>query len=391
MKMCEYEFRDGRKCQEEAFEKSQYCILHTDLPEDTESKEFKRINKMKDKKVKEKIENQDFNFEGAKLSEVNFSEMKIKGTLNFIDAVIITNARFAAATLQGHVAFTGAKIRGKACFDDAKIQGETVFVDAEIKEDVSFCRAKMFGASFLKAKIGGDVSFDNAEIKEGVLFNNVEIGGVARFGRAKIGEHAFFNGAKIGATVFFDMAEIGTASFSGATIEGEVAFYTTKIKGELCFRKAKFRIPRAQEEACRKAKRIYEELGSRLEADYYFYHEMEARKKQKHRFIRFLEWPIQYVFGYGTKWERVLITWFIVVFGLGVVFWFGKGVETANSVPVTSLLKNIYFSVVTATTLGYGDYRPVPGIFQGLASFEAIFGTFMWAAFIVIFARKYMR
>ena len=76
----------------------------------------------------------------------------------------------------------------------------------------------------------------------------------------------------------------------------------------------------------------------------------------------------------------------LVVFGSAFLFWNGNGVVGANS-----LWECIYFSIVTATTLGYGDYQPTSGIFQGLASFEAIFGTFMWAAFIAIFVRKYMR
>jgi len=51
----------------------------------------------------------------------------------------------------------------------------------------------------------------------------------------------------------------------------------------------------------------------------------------------------------------------------------------------------LYFSIVTATTLGYGDLRPRPGLFYFIASAEAILGSFMWALLIVVFARKYMR
>jgi hypothetical protein len=51
----------------------------------------------------------------------------------------------------------------------------------------------------------------------------------------------------------------------------------------------------------------------------------------------------------------------------------------------------IYFSAVTAATPGYGGYKPARGFYQGSANFEAIFGTFMWAAFIATLARKYMR
>jgi hypothetical protein len=60
-------------------------------------------------------------------------------------------------------------------------------------------------------------------------------------------------------------------------------------------------------------------------------------------------------------------------------------------VAADSFLEYFYFSVVTAATPGYGGYKPAPGFYQGLASIEAIFGTFMWAAFIATFARKYMR
>ncbi|MFB0563402.1 MAG: hypothetical protein ACETWM_19555 [Candidatus Lokiarchaeia archaeon] len=44
---------------------------------------------------------------------------------------------------------------------------------------------------------------------------------------------------------------------------------------------------------------------------------------------------------------------------------------------------------MSAATPGYGGYSPRPG-FEILAAFEAVFGTFIWAAFIATFARKYM-
>ena len=61
--MCKYEFKDTSKCKEEAFENSEYCILHMKgpavrSPEDRRSEEYKRINGLKNAKVKEKIRNQ---------------------------------------------------------------------------------------------------------------------------------------------------------------------------------------------------------------------------------------------------------------------------------------------------------------------------------------------
>ena len=76
--MCEYKFRRkiygetgywldsefgiGEPCKEETLPNSDYCILHIDLPEDVESDEFKKINELKEEKVKEKVDKGDFNF-----------------------------------------------------------------------------------------------------------------------------------------------------------------------------------------------------------------------------------------------------------------------------------------------------------------------------------------
>jgi hypothetical protein len=154
----------------------------------------------------------------------------------------------------------------------------------------------------------------------------------------------------------------------------------------MSFKETRFKELASQEEACRKAKIISEHMGDRVEADYYFYKEMVAKRRQKKFAVRVLELPVQHVFGYGTKWEWVLVIWLLTVSGFGFFYWIGNGVHQTNS-----LVENIYFSVATATTVGYGDYHPKLGFFQLVASFEAVFGTFMWAAFIVLFARRYMR
>ncbi len=417
--MCEYKFHNGERCKEKALPNSKYCVLHIDLPEDKEtfmthgdthehknnkifsyqSEEFKRINKLKKEKVEEKVNKRDFNFEGAKLLEVDFSGMKIEHSVNFEDAVIIRDARFNGAEIDGDVWFVGAEIRGSARFEGAEIRGN---------------------AQFEKAKIGEAAWFGGAEIRGAAWFGGAEIGEAAWFRRAKVGGDVWFVGAKIGEVAEFEEAEIGgNAHFEEAEI-GEAAWFNPiEIKRELIFKNTKFINPTAQEEACRKAKRICEDLGNRVEADYYFYREMEAKRKQKYKtfslkpFLKlmrklglekrirnhiiflekerriywgFLELPVQYIFGYGVYPWRVIATWLLTVFSLAFVYWLGNGVEAADS-----LVEYIYFSVVTAATPGYGGYRPNPGFYQGLASFEAIFGTFMWAAFIATFARKYMR
>ena len=82
--MCEYEFVNGEKCKEEALPKEKYCILHFNFPEEERSEEFKKIAKLKEAAVKEKVNKKDFNFEGARLVKVDFSGMEIEGDVNFM-------------------------------------------------------------------------------------------------------------------------------------------------------------------------------------------------------------------------------------------------------------------------------------------------------------------
>ena len=49
---------------------------------------------------------------------------------------------------------------------------------------------------------------------------------------------------------------------------------------------------------------------------------------------------------------------------------------------------SLYFSLITFTTLGYGDFRPLEGWGRILAGSEAFIGAFMMALFVYTFARR---
>jgi hypothetical protein len=50
----------------------------------------------------------------------------------------------------------------------------------------------------------------------------------------------------------------------------------------------------------------------------------------------------------------------------------------------------LYYSVVTFTTLGYGDFTPI-GVSRAVAAFEAFSGSFTIALFVVVFVKKMTR
>ena len=427
--MCEYIFNNGKKCKEDALEGSKYCILHMPFPKNRNSKEFKRIAKLKEQKVKEKISKGDFNFEGAKLLKVDFSNLEIKGDVNFINAVILEDTSFDGAKIEGKVSFGGAKIKGNAWFEGATIEGSVSFHEAKIKGKVSFYKATIgWDVQFEGATIKGDVWFNEATIGWDVQFEGATIKGNAQFDEATIGWDVQFEGATIKGDVWFELATIkGNAWFDEATIEGHALFAPLDIKGELSFGNTKFitnnevnkeRVSKtlvnleAEEEACQAAVRALEKLGDREGADYHFYREMRARRKQKNKITQFFEWLLaDFTCQYGTDFIRPIAIWFILVLVVfPLIYYFGHGIISSNPFfpffqgaagNAKSFLSAEYFSIVTATTLGYGDLQPalttitlfhiqVP-IFRLLASIEAIFGTFMWVIFLTVFARKYMR
>jgi len=53
-------------------------------------------------------------------------------------------------------------------------------------------------------------------------------------------------------------------------------------------------------------------------------------------------------------------------------------------------LSCLYYSVVTYTTLGYGDFTPV-GVSRAIAALEAFTGSFTLALFVVVFVKKMTR
>jgi len=101
---------------------------------------------------------------------------------------------------------------------------------------------------------------------------------------------------------------------------------------------------------------------------------------------------------YGTDWKRSIVLWAFVVGGIfPLAYMFTHSVFGIHYIRIRGIwdyilnyLNYVYFSVVTATTLGYGDLHPV-GWGKAIASAEAIFGMFMWAVFLAVFSRKYMR
>jgi hypothetical protein len=94
------------------------------------------------------------------------------------------------------------------------------------------------------------------------------------------------------------------------------------------------------------------------------------------------------LFGYGEKPLRPLGAGVFVIVLCAVVFCIFNGLDGKTN--CCSIGNAFYFSIVTFTTLGYGDITAIPNM-RWLAATEAILGAALMSLFIVALARKFSR
>jgi tetratricopeptide (TPR) repeat protein len=116
-------------------------------------------------------------------------------------------------------------------------------------------------------------------------------------------------------------------------------------------------------------------------------------KSFKYRVKDFLSWLVlsfsAVSWGHGEKPSRTL------AMGTGVVllsaFFYSQGVLSADGLRFSpNYFQALYFSAMTFTTVGYGDFIPI-GLNQLVASTEALIGLFIMPLFVVGLSRKYLR
>lgn len=366
---CSY-WHGGDLCKSPVYSNNK-CILHAELPESRA--EYLRLQELKESEVKKKIGRKDFNFAGAIIFFVDFSEQKD------IDGLDLRNATLVGGLNLSNVTLTGST------FEGATFKSETYFDRATFTEHFDSTAVSFWGATF-----EGGVSFYGATFERDVRFREVNFKGHASFIKATFKKEVDFSGAIVNQG----------ATFLRATFKGDFfPFYPADVRGHICFDedsalfstyKATFSKPEAEEAAYRTAKQSYEALGETASADQSFYREMAARRRQKPWYVSYPELVVQYGFWYGVRPFWLLGEYAAIWFIFGAFFWF-----VAGGVVWSTLLASFHFSFLTIVIPGYGIMNPpasasVPLIPLAII-IETVIGVFTWPTFIVIFARKFMR
>lgn len=156
------------------------------------------------------------------------------------------------------------------------------------------------------------------------------------------------------------------------------------------------------EEVYRQLRKCAENQGLFNLAGRYSYRERVVHRKQLSRWTA--KWLFSHVMdllcGYGEKPENTITFSILLIFTCALGYFF-FGVNYYNDPIVfdadagffdnlSTFFMALYYSVVTFTTLGYGDITPF-GITRFIAVIEAFLGSFTIALFVVVFVKRMSR
>jgi len=353
-------------------------------------------------------------FEGL----TDFRDVIFQGTTKFDHANFNKDANFREATFDLPVNFVGSIFEKDADFMRATFNNDAIFLGVVFKWEIRFQYA-IFNRV---------VSFDRAIFSPGrMLCLNVKKKGLIHF------EGTFLENINL----ILDIDRDVFINFNGAFLRN------TKIKRDqivehilqeknkdfflakdvyLLLKNNFHNIGRYDDESWAFKK---EKDMDRLSQSFPYY-KLNLKKKGKKEKLPILKWIRKgnfkkwiisafsnMIYGYGERPWNVIKTAvaIIIIFALSFSF-IGLGnpeiielkgtaihQNSGNTVDLASkgLLKNnvirnfpdsLYFSTITFTTLGYGDFRPLEGLGRILAGSEAFLGAIMMALFVYTFARR---
>jgi len=104
-------------------------------------------------------------------------------------------------------------------------------------------------------------------------------------------------------------------------------------------------------------------------------------------------WISSLLFNYGESLGRIFAWGGLIILAYGIVYWQFDLIIGADGEFITNFIDSLYFSTLTFSTLGMGDFQPSPAstLARGLVLSQAVGGAVIIAIFVFVLGRRAAR
>ena len=425
-------------CRRSTHRKSKYCIFHASAKEKT-TDEFKERLKEYIQEIKEKDKDYDFKrfifvgniefkkdlgiaifkvtiFQGAIFKGyVNFAGVIFERSANFKNVTFKSDAYFCDAIFQRSAWFNRTIFERYANFKNVIFKDYAIFLGVTFKGDAGYWNMPFEIVGDFYQSFQGYVLFEDVTFKGYSIFRNVTFKGDAVFkikSFAKtldFSEISIFSGQKLNlksenkrGDISFERAHLENTYLDIELVEGILIDFTDALLKNTRFGRDQIEnhIFQEKKKDFTQAKKVFlllknnfHNIGQYEDESWAFKKEKDMERKDNCHFKTLHKWLwscfLNGIFGYGEQPGKVIISAISIILIFTFLF-MSSGISDTSIGGFTSnnFLDCVYFSVITFTTLGYGDFRPLEGCGRVFAGTEAFIGALMMALFVYTFARR---
>jgi len=333
--------------------------------------------------------------------DVKFWHVNFNGFIDFNDVNFNNNnTSFLGVTFSGDTNFRNAEFN-KTTFTEAIFNSNTDFINANFNSNTDFTdvdfnkNAKFNNVVFIGEADFSDSTFnDYADFYNVTFDSNVKMNG-CKFGVSKLGDGANFMDADFNGNADFERAKFGDVDFSRTDFNKNVDFHIIDFQkmviawnyledGLTCDGLVYIKLIKNFRDR---------ELFDDADKAYYQYRK-ESRKDEN-----WLSWGLSLIMditcGYGVKPFKALIVGGLTILVFTLIYWRKNGISRlkengGDEDQNVSRWDALYFSVVTFTTVGYGDWYPKDR-YRKFVMIEGLLGWLILALFLVTLANVMIR
>ncbi|EQK43517.1 ion channel family protein [[Clostridium] bifermentans ATCC 638] len=311
-------------------------------------------------------------------SHINFKKKQCIDYTNLIfdEVVIINTDKLYELSQNEDIDFSNALFKKDVIFDNCRFEKNIIFRNVIFKSNVSFKNCVFYG----------DCIFENVDFAENLTSEKIFI-------HSKIkGQKVYFENIK-------NMPRLDGIIFSNCS---KVLLKNIEYsKNDYENAKVNYRIAKNQ---C-SVTGDYEKLGHYYYMERYYggrcIKRSAFRSNMQYINAKFMDFLSRIIIGYGEKPLNIFIISFFII-SLFAILYMITGVKYNNKIIKIGEVKNIYeliknyidlwyFSMVTFSTVGYGDMIVINIAGKALVSIEIFLGVTMGASWASVIFRKMSR